>query len=94
MIHGNLLKEKTLDLPVVIVEEKYLLSFLKDIRDTKIIPYSSLGNEGGVLIGFLPDNMKIYLNDDCFEKKAVIGIYEGKICESSNEYHAIIGGEI
>jgi len=88
---GNLLKEKTTNLPVIIVEENRLSDFEIDIDKTKIIPFSSLGNTNGILIGFLPDGVKIYTCDDSFEKKAFIGIYEGKLNEGKNEYNAIIG---
>lgn len=57
----------------------------------KLIPYSSLGNENGLLIGFKPDYIKIYTDDDCFEKEAIIGIYQGILSGKSNEYNAIIG---
>lgn len=43
----------------------------------RLIPFSSLGNENGILIGFVPDKVEIY--DDCGIKvldKCVVGIYE------------------
>lgn len=57
----------------------------------RVIPYSSLGNENGILLGFKPDCIKIYIDDECVEKEAVIGIYEKRICSNTNEYNAIVG---
>ena len=57
----------------------------------RIIPFSSLGNNNGLLVGFKPDYVKIYSEDDFIQKEAIIGIYQGKICNNSNEYNAIIG---
>lgn len=58
---------------------------------TKMIPFSSLGNENGILRGFKPDCIKVYSDNDYFEKEAFIGIYDGRLCPNSNEYSAIIG---
>lgn len=43
----------------------------------RLIPFSSLGNENGILIGFVPDKVELY--DECGVKvldKCVVGIYE------------------
>ena len=88
---GNLLKEKNSNLPVIIVEEKSLSCFPINLEETRAIPFSSLGNENGVLFGFKPDSIKIYQNDEIKEKEAFIGIYRGNLCGEHQEYHAIIG---
>ncbi len=57
----------------------------------KIIPFSSLGNENGVLLGFKPDYIRIYDEDEYYTKKnIVIGIYNGKLSKS-NLYTSLIG---
>lgn len=56
----------------------------------KLIPFSSLGNKNGLLLGFKPDYIKVYMNDDFFEKKAIIGIYKESLGGNS-EYNSIVG---
>ena len=56
-----------------------------------VIPFSSLGNQNGILLGFKPDNIKVYDDEEIIEKKAIIGIYEDSLSGYSNEYNAIIG---
>ena len=111
MILGNLLKDVTSDLPVVIVEKNILsgiideniLENISNILDGKwlnesnseiynykfrIIPFSSLGNKNGILLGFKPDYIKVFTEEDCLKKESIIGIYEEDL---SGEYSAIIG---
>ena len=57
----------------------------------RIIQYSSLGNDNGILIGFKPDYIKVYVEDEYKEKEAIIGIYKGNLSGRLNEYSAIIG---
>lgn len=91
MILGNLLKEKESNLPVIIVEKKKIDKLEVEIDKTHIIPFSSLGNDNGILIGFKPDYIKVITDEDNFEKKAIVGIYNGNLCGDSGDYNAIIG---
>ena len=59
----------------------------------KLIPFSSLGNENGLLIGFKPDYIKIYGEEECIRKNVLIGIYDGKLSRS-NSYTSLIGLDI
>lgn len=59
----------------------------------KLIPFSSLGNENGLLIGFKPDYIKIYGEEECIRKNVLIGIYDGKLSKS-NSYTSLIGLDI
>lgn len=59
----------------------------------KIIPFSSLGNENGLLIGFKPDYIKILDEEECIRNDVIIGIYNGKLCKS-NLYTSLIGLDI
>ncbi len=59
----------------------------------KVIPFSSLGNENGLLIGFKPDYIKILDEEECIRDDVMIGIYNGKLCKS-NLYTSLIGLEI
>ena len=56
----------------------------------KIIPFSSLGNENGVLVGFKPDYIKIYSDEECIKKEVIIGIYDGKLSKT-NLYTSLTG---
>ena len=56
----------------------------------KIIPFSSLGNENGLLIGFKPDYIKIYGEDEIVRNDVIIGVYNGKLTRN-NIYTSLIG---
>ncbi len=56
----------------------------------KLIPFSSLGNENGMLIGFKPDYIKIYSDETRIARNVIIGIYNGKLTKS-NLYTSLIG---
>ena len=56
----------------------------------KIIPFSSLGNDNGLLIGFKPDYIKIYSEEEIIRNDIIVGIYNGKL--SKNDlYTSLIG---
>lgn len=59
----------------------------------KIIPFMSLGNENGLLIGFKPDYIKIYDEDEWIRNDVIIAIYEGKLSKS-NLYTSLIGLDV
>ena len=59
----------------------------------KLIPFSSLGNDNGLLIGFKPDYIKIYSEDECTRDDVLIGIYDGKLSKN-NLYTSLIGLDI
>ncbi len=59
----------------------------------KLIPFSSLGNDNGLLIGFKPDYVKIYSDDEIIRSDVLIGIYDGKLSKA-NQYSSLIGLDI
>ena len=59
----------------------------------KLIPFSSLGNDNGLLIGFKPDYVKIYSEEECLRDDVLIGIYDGKLSRN-NLYTSLIGLDI
>lgn len=59
----------------------------------KVIPFSSLGNDNGLLIGFKPDYVKIYDETENVRNNVIIGIYDGKLSKS-NLYTSLIGLDI
>lgn len=79
----------------VIDNLKNILSgkWLKDVN-TKfsffIIPFVSLGNDNGILIGFKPEYIKIYAETEILKNDIVIGIYDGKL-NNNNLYTSLIG---
>lgn len=60
----------------------------------KIIPFSSLGKQNGMLIGLKADGLKIEEIDNVKNvDKVIIGIYNKKLSKR-NEYHALLGFDI
>ena len=59
----------------------------------RLIPFSSLGKDNGLLLGIKPDNVIIDYQDNLISiKSAIIGIYTG-ILNKGNKYQALIGLE-
>ena len=56
----------------------------------KIIPFSSLGNENGIIIGFKPSYIKIYGENEITRNDVIIGIYCGKLTKT-NLYTSLVG---
>jgi stage II sporulation protein GA (sporulation sigma-E factor processing peptidase) len=59
-------------------------------RNIRLIPFSSLGNENGVLFGFKPDYVKIYADEEKMQKNVIVGVYNGKLTKT-NLYSGLIG---
>ena len=79
----------------VIDNLKNILSgkWLKDVNakfSFFIIPFVSLGNDNGILIGFKPEYIKIYAETEILKNDIVIGIYDGKL-NNNNLYTSLIG---
>jgi len=56
-----------------------------------IIPFSSIGKNNGIIIGFRPDYVKIYTNEgEEIRKKVIIGIHNNKISKNGL-YSGLIG---
>lgn len=64
------------------------------ISRLKIIPFSSLGKQNGMLIGIKPEKLEV-INEQTEEEKnnAIIGIYD-KSLTKRGEYNALIGIEL
>ena len=64
------------------------------ISKFRIIPFSSLGNENAILLGFKADKVKISKDENEYiYTNAVIGIYDKKLSKY-NEYSALVGLEM
>lgn len=60
----------------------------------RIIPFSSLGKQNGILLGIKGDLLIVNLEEkDVYIKNFIIGIYDG-ILSKSGKYQALIGLEI
>lgn len=60
----------------------------------RIIPFSSIGKNNGMIIGMKPDYIKIYDDENVkIIKKVIIGIYDKKISRN-NKYSGLIGLEL
>ncbi len=56
----------------------------------KLIPFSSLGNDNGLLIGFEPDYIKLFWEKEYYKEDIVIAIYNGKLSKT-RLYTSLIG---
>ena len=79
----NIIPEKILNN----IEDIIYSSFGEIDEDIKkrcnIIPFSSIGKKNGIIIGFRPDYIKIYTNEDEeIREKVIIGIYNNKIAKN------------
>ena len=90
----GILSDEILDNLDSIVQGKWLDSIV-DIHSYKfkLIPFSSLGNDNGLLIGFKPDYIKIFDEEEYIRNDVIIGIYNGKLSKS-NLYTSLIGLDI
>lgn len=79
----------------------------KALRDLKgemslhLIPFESIGNDGGILLGFRPDYLIIEFNDGetRLEKNMIVGIFYGSISDDLSyngllNYKTILQGEL
>ena len=66
------------------IEPMYISKF-------KIIPFSSIGKENGILLGLRSDGINVYIENEIIKiKSAIIGIYDKPLCRT-REYKGLIG---
>ena len=65
----------------------------KYLPQLKLIPYSSLGKQNGILVGIKADEIEIIIEEKSIHKNVVIGIYE-KSLTKRGEYRGLIGMEL
>lgn len=64
------------------------------VSKIKIIPFSALGTDNGILLGIQPDDFIINYQEKSIENKNVIvGIYDKKLSKI-NQYQALVGLDI
>jgi len=61
----------------------------------RLIPFKSIGNESGILIGFKPDIIKIYLEDEIkkLSDETIVAIYNNKLA-TDGDYSGLLHPEI
>lgn len=69
------------------IEEKYMSKI-------RLIPFSALGTEKGLLLGIKPENFYINYQGKIVEnKKVIVGLYNKKLSRN-NKYNALVGLDI
>jgi stage II sporulation protein GA (sporulation sigma-E factor processing peptidase) len=89
----GLIEKSILDDMEKILKGKWIES--RDLHNYafKVIPFMSLGNERGLLVGIKPDLVRIYDEKTYYRDDILIGIYDGKISKNGI-YKGLIGLEV
>ena len=97
---GNILKEPISGMPVIVAEKAIIEKYLEikmnggdETQKIRLIPYNSIGNQNGVMLGIKADKVIIKQKNDkeIINKNVVIGLYDKKI---NKDYSALIGIEL
>lgn len=59
----------------------------------KLIPFSSLGKQNGMLIGIKPEYVTLEKEEEIKKEKIIIGIYN-KSLTKKGEYRALVGMQL
>ena len=76
---GNLLHDVYSGKMVSLVGRELFMQKFQDIPPTRLVPYTSLGCEDGLLEVLSIDGMKIFGNQEIFIEKPVVGLADGKL---------------
>lgn len=99
IIEEDKVKELLLDRDFNVIKNGLTNSFNGLSEDMKlrcrIIPFSSVGKSNGMIIGFKPDYMKIFIEEDDERviKNVIIGIYNKQLSKDG-KYQGLIGLEL
>lgn len=82
-------KELDLNFMVEVMEE------IGDDIKLRLIPFKSIGNENGILIGFKPDSIKVYLDDEIklLTEEIIVAIYNERLA-TDEQYSGLLHPEI
>jgi stage II sporulation protein GA (sporulation sigma-E factor processing peptidase) len=87
---GNELREPVTNLPVLIIERSIFPNNKIDHYERIYIPYQSVNNSKNLMEGFIPEGVKIFLDDEEFVyKKAVVAFCNNNL-NNENEYNALL----
>ena len=92
ILEGAISKNILDNLEKIIVGENIDLGKYKE--KIRIIPYTSLGKQNGILLGIKVDKIEIMMEENVITKNNIIvGIYDGTLSKQ-NKYHGLIGLDI
>ncbi|HHV38789.1 MAG TPA: sigma-E processing peptidase SpoIIGA [Tepidimicrobium sp.] len=82
---------KELDLDIMI----HMMEKVGEEISFRLIPFKSIGNDNGILIGFKPDRIRVNLDDELKELRSdiVVAIYNDRLAEDE-EYRGLLHPEI
>lgn len=89
----NILPEEILENTGKIINGEYEFSeeYLKYASKFRVLPFSSLGKQNGMLLGFKVDKIEAEINDEeIIRDDVIIGIYDKKLSNKGN-YESLIG---
>ena len=89
----NILPEEILENTGKIINGEYEFSeeYLKYASKFRVLPFSSLGKQNGMLLGFKVDKIEAEINDEeIMRDDVIIGIYDKKLSNKGN-YESLIG---
>lgn len=90
---SNILPKEILENTEKIINGKYKFSdeYLKYASKFRVLPFSSLGKQNGMLLGFKVDKIEAEINDEeIIREDAIVGIYDKKL-SNRNQYEGLIG---
>ncbi|ERI95702.1 sigma-E processing peptidase SpoIIGA [Clostridiales bacterium oral taxon 876 str. F0540] len=86
---GNELREPATNLPVLILENKYISDFNIRDNDKLYIPYKVVNGNVGRLVGFKPEYINIHIKDKVTQREVIVAFCEDKLSEL-NDYQALL----
>ena len=90
---SNILPNEILKNTGKIINGEYEFSeeYLKYASKFRVLPFSSLGKQNGMLLGFKVDKAEADINDeDIVRNDVIVGIYDKKL-SNRNQYESLIG---
>ncbi len=90
---SNILPKEILENTEKIINGKYEFNdeYLKYASKFRVLPFSSLGKQNGLLLGFKVDKIEAEINEEkIIREDAIVGIYDKKL-SNRNQYEGLIG---
>ncbi len=90
---SNILPKEILENTDKIINGRYEFSdeYLKYASKFRVLPFSSLGKQNGMLLGFKVDKIEAEINnEEIIREDAIVGIYDKKL-SNRNRYQGLIG---
>lgn len=80
------------------VDLNFIAKIMEELGDEiklRLIPFKSLGNDNGILIGFIPDSINVSLNNETKKLKddIIVAIYNDKLA-TDEQYNGLLHPEI